>query len=991
MGRKDSYNLSDIKELFDKYVLPTYKRQGGNSYILKYVKGLCGKLKIPYYLSDSDIKISFEGFEKLKEVMINRWLFFNNEVEYYSSNEVAELFGCSSAHISQLVKRNILSVQTIIGTFYFSKSDIDSIVNFLSQTLGFEEIVKKVHESSNHSDLAKVTIRSYIKKYLTYFENPIDNYDIRINRGDIRLLIEKVYEFYVPKDNDFDISKVFKGKKYKYLNEMLNKENYLDIEFFKNMYEKKYKSTGFSKIVRHVVHVCKNQNVQLYVNKEMDNIYIRNEDQEQYLYYYKLIETIENSDEYYTNSEVQEIFQIKNTVRVAEYVDAIKVENKYYMSKKKIDEIVAILNNTLPTKTVMEELNVGEKTINRALKELQISYIHRGNFPILGNSHLIYKSDLLKINTFIQKERRIKKANHPYEKYKVMIEDAVFNNELVKTNTAYEKFVQDRIKYNEGQYIVNALFTIFSKIISQLSKEIMEHNDHEITEFISSLETKISKREFSFFIDFCKDSYLTKYNNVYKVELYAGGDGKNPYTFQQWIDFGGILFNTEGDFYGDLIKKAMERRGYAMSWLFCAIHYTCAWRSKDLISKLPIPSLETILKMNEEEVLTTIKSRNFTKEMARRVIISIVSEIKAFEKIPSKREKDKANPSLKFVVEESYVYQLGLLIALCEVHRRKVYRNNVSSNNKGQSGSGYGDFSSLITESATRRENHIKFFGEIYHEIFGEEGFTNQRANKTFMGIFQKKSQEHGWHIGYQMASIIRSHKPNKRGNALSTQVYLEHLNKGKDIDLITSALTERGTFGFIPYLILNTIKGSNFSELDMSEQNNEINKLLPLKPYEIERIVKESIANRSRTKDILKEIISNSSRAELLEVMKKISNGDAPSKMEHSQCLIKCIDRSACINPSYTDCIGCDFHIPEMYFLLEFREMFEEILWQLQNTKHEFDKKRLSHAITVIYFPILKEAVASFGSQKVKSFIDTDKLKESIKKLHENKQLLLG
>ncbi len=258
------------------------------------------------------------------------------------------------------------------------------------------------------------------------------------------------------------------------------------------------------------------------------------------------------------------------------------------------------------------------------------------------------------------------------------------------------------------------------------------------------------------------------------------------------------------------------------------------------------------------------------------------------------------------------------------------------------------------------------------------------------MGIIQTQSQKNGWNIGYQLASIIRSHKPDSRGTALSTQVYLEHLNKGKEIDQITTALTERGTFGFIPYLILKTIEGEKFNDLDMLEQNREINGLLPLKPYELERIVKDSLVNRDRIKSRINELINKLSRSELIDVLKKILNGDAPSKMEHSHCFIKCFDKSACIYPAKINCVGCDFHIPEMYFLIEFRNMLGEVLFELENTKFDFDKQRLSYAIKSIYLPILQEAMVILGDNKVKSFIDTKGIKDNIVKLHKNGKLLL-
>lgn len=358
----------------------------------------------------------------------------------------------------------------------------------------------------------------------------------------------------------------------------------------------------------------------------------------------------------------------------------------------------------------------------------------------------------------------------------------------------------------------------------------------------------------------------------------------------------------------------------------------------------------------------------------------MVNYIKNFRIIPKKTENIDNIPPLKFVVEKNYVYQIGLLIALCEAHRR---------NGKAK-GSKHLNTDYLITDRATIIEVHENFFGEKYKMIFKGEGFYNRRATVTFMGIIQRTSQDYGWGIGYQLSSIFRSHKSGRSGVSNSTQEYLESINKNKDIDQVTNALMERGTFGFIPYLITKMLLGENLTEIDIEKQNKEINEIIPLKPFQIEKIMKSSSLNKNKVISILNELFVTK-KEDLLKVLLKLSAGEAPSKMEYAQCLLKCIDIKACVNHNRTDCIGCDYFIPEMYFLLEFKVMLEELITKIKNAKSDFDKIRFSYSLVSVYLPILQQAIKTIGKKRVETFIDVKELKVKIKNLHDNNHLLLG
>src|SRR5699024_10783293 len=105
-------------------------------------------------------------------------------------------------------------------------------------------------------------------------------------------------------------------------------------------------------------------------------------------------------------------------------------------------------------------------------------------------------------------------------------------------------------------------------------------------------------------------------------------------------------------------------------------------------------------------------------------------------------------------------------------------------------------------------------------------------------------------------------------------QVYLEHINKNNSVDEITYGLLERGTFGFMPYLMLGILHNEKeISEFNLLEQNEMIEELIPLNPIEVERLVKNSSLNTGKAKAIMQELMI-SDKEDILKVLGKLSKG---------------------------------------------------------------------------------------------------------------------
>ncbi|MED1855175.1 hypothetical protein P4V33_26670, partial [Brevibacillus borstelensis] len=606
--------------------------------------------------------------------------------------------------------------------------------------------------------------------------------------------------------------------------------------------------------------------------------------------------------------------------------------------------------------------------------QLGVKFIPKNTYPLL-NAMLIYKDEIWKIENYLNGKSELENASSDYDRFYIETKNVKPNVNIPRTLEAYDNFIIKRFRENQTGYVYTNLVNLYVVMVPMLQKEIMRYTTDELTELLEAIPQQVAQREFTNFIDYCKKRYVSKSKERIKLGT-TKGKGNEAYTFEQWLEFARLLFSPNQE----LLKKAITNRTNAMVWLYSALHYVCGWRTDDLI-KLPFPPLENVLGLNEEEVFECIQTGEFTLEMAQRVVNYVMLEVKAFHIKPRKTRR-KHNQRLKFVVNDDYVYIIGLLIALCEAHRVKVEKSKHRWLNS----------STILTERVTKRETHIEFFGEAYNHIFGNETFSNNSATKTYFNWNQKLSQDEGWGMGYEINAILRGHYRGKDGIAQTTQVYLKYINKSNDVDKITEGLLARGVFGFSKHLLMKALLHEDeyreYTVLQLTQQNQAIQEMFNLKPFHIEQMVKGITEYRGRVLEVFQQLMTTH-KGQMKEIFKKISMGEAPSKMEHSQCLLKTVSRSACAYPTREHCIGCEYAMNEMYFLIEFGQRFKQLLNNLRNAKHDFDKQRYTYALFYVYLPIFQEAVSYFGKERVGTFVKV--AKQEINELRENNQLLFG
>lgn len=947
---------------------------------------ICKKLDLSLENIDNNFFIDSVEYKILKEVLLIREQYINkkNGVELYSAKETADLLSIPNSYFNNFKNKEGLKIKTVInGSFYFDKQEVDELREFLKKTYSLEELINYVREETTFTDITRTIVRLYIKRYFEFSLNPVDKNDWRTNKSDKDNIIRVIKNNYKPQKTHNDYKEImFKlsggETNIKYVDKS-RIEHFLDKSILRKYAKQKYLFINADllgrRLIEHVITICNKQNIEWFTNYEFSNIYIPEQSSEEYIKYY------EYSDDtllyYYSSKEVKEMFGRSNLALVAQYAETITIGNMKFFKKEKIQELEEIYKKYVKISVIAKDLKLRNVQVSRIAMKLGLKTINGKGIPYMEANELIEIKDVPVIKEYFFKKENINNAKSSYEKFKMSIHDFNVKRKLPKTEALFDKYIKLRLSKLENN-LTGTYVKIYQNILLNLDKEITEYKNSEITVLFTKVKYELAKREFAFFLNYCKECTLTKYDVNFSSNSIKSPPTK-PYDYQQWFYFGYLLFNKEQPLYTTYLNKALKERANAMVWLYCSMHYVCGWRSTDIMKAIPKIPLEVIIESNEEEVLQLIKTNIFSEEMAQKTVNYVMDYINGFQIKPSKTKKKRNTPPLKLVVEKSYVFQIGLLLALCESHRRITEKKGTKRLNT--------DY--LMTDRATIVDAHSIFFGEEYKKIFKDEGFYNRRANVTFMGLIQKISQNQGWGVGYQLSSIFRSHKQGRQGIAKSTEVYLESINKNKDIDEISQGLMERGIFGFIPYVMTKVLLGEELIQLDIEKQNSKIKEILPFSPAQVERILKGASLNNSKVKSLLDNLLITK-KENMLKVLQKIVKGNAPSKMNYSQCLLKCVDIKACIDHKRTECLGCTYLIPDMYFLLEFKVLLNELLLKVQTEKNEFDKIRFSHSLVSVFLPILQQAIYILGKERVEAFINLNIIKESIKKLHDENHLLL-
>lgn len=266
--------------------------------------------------------------------------------------------------------------------------------------------------------------------------------------------------------------------------------------------------------------------------------------------------------------------------------------------------------------------------------------------------------------------------------------------------------------------------------------------------------------------------------------------------------------------------------------------------------------------------------------------------------------------------------------------------------------------------------DYVHFFGDKYIQIYGNNAFSNRRANKSYMDDIVDTT-ERFQHIdrkimGYKVASYARAHVTGENGISESTSRYLRTKLDGLGVNEILILLFEMGTCSFIPYFLLEIVYGNKFSSLNVQEQT-EIMKMSGLDAYKTEMLSKALVTSYRRTNSIIemffKQYHTEETKQMIAEQMlNNIVERSALAKISGMSCLCAA-KRMPCPFPD-RDCPGCAYGIYEASFLYQMMDRVRTAYKRLESSESIGEKKKMQMLIDEELLPGTCEILSQVKSK---------------------------
>src|SRR5699024_8038599 len=406
---------------------------------------------------------------------------------------------------------------------------------------------------------------------------------------------------------------------------------------------------------------------------------------------------------------------------------------------------------------------------------------------------------------------------------------------------------------------------------------------------------------------------------------------------------------------------ALKNKSYANMWVYTILLLTDFIRGQDLIMSTPNIDLEAF----------NITSHDwfFDNELSDHQAQSIINQLYLHFRY---QRTSKTDDLLTFIVAPDLVKPLAYALAISELHRR-IDQSNI-----------------LLDTFLEGKFNTIKTSGKLSHKSFFNQmkdrsdfDFHSRKMNRSvatylFYSIAEEDGQDSD--LALHLTQVSRSHRSPD-----STSRYIQATNKDGSINRVSYNLFKRGHFGWLyNYLILYVSQfQNNQSSIEqrsklIEEIRNEFsptnlenvaeyvhNSLIPVPLKSKFDNMKTFLHNIYKKRQTVISKLKEYSKAEIRDIITKLSNGDLPSKNENAQCLVY----PNCIKPELANCFSCEYVIPGNLMLIQLNEELNRLINNLQTATNEIiiqrESKFLMHTLL-----IWKEARLAFGDEKVNAYI---------------------
>lgn len=514
------------------------------------------------------------------------------------------------------------------------------------------------------------------------------------------------------------------------------------------------------------------------------------------------------------------------------------------------------------------------------------------------------------------------------------------NNTFEKLKKFYETFdIPDDTRLQLNEFIFRYLKVDVCFVTDAGLKELVDVVCEDIPKYVGDA--------FTMFLAWVKEHYSVCYVNDYMLTKRISREDENEAYEQE--DYLQLLYYLYCPSYIDdrhMYQKAAQSKNYADTWLYLALHFICALRDTDLV-RIPHPRLER----EPEDILKDIKRGTFTDKEAVKVIYSIIYPLRNSPLKPNKTKRYSSVPYIKFDVPESCEVHIGMLFAIAEAHRIIA---------------GVSDNEPLIRVIKSYREIS-KNMGDEIGMLFIESDFKARRMNKAYMqSIFELTDtvSQNGDEFstkGYMMAAFARSHKGSFGEFAHTTYRYLKDANmSGLTPEYVAKELFERGVLSFIPSMLLKMITGGGYNRLTVQNQTRLI-KELGMSPGEIETAVKVSDSAFRKSAETAADIYRNTDRETVINVLHRMGNGEAVSKMRECGCLYSAFGK-LCPYDDNHNCMNCDYEISSKSTIFLMASEFNRLNGLYKSAESLNEKEKCKSMIVNIVMPAMNEILTCAG-----------------------------
>ncbi len=632
--------------------------------------------------------------------------------------------------------------------------------------------------------------------------------------------------------------------------------------------------------------------------------------------------------------------------------------NHKYVSKNEFNKHVSLVQKLEKDYIKLSDIegrNIKrEYIVRKGIKNIRykgVTYIHKEDEKLLVE-HL---------NQFHAK----KQADTIESRFRIEYEKIEGKEQYPQFNKIFLEFV--RIKGERSKNLIEStyMFSLYKAILENMEKDFNRMDDKEKSDllwkvFLKNGHVNRFKRDMIFF-----NNYLSE-KLKYSVQKLSLNDYSKPlecYEEEAYISLLAKIIEILAD--KEKVKKLYGNWKLSTAITYIFIHYTLAWRNRDLVEQLPIADLRHINGIEDGE--SFIKWLECGNEISEYQALEICNELEniteRLRKTASKNEQE-----LFCVISSEFSKNIATLLCICEASK-SIYIEKVT---KAKLLKNPNVFHEVSTQPQKIRELLIDAFALDINKILKGK-FDNRRMNKSFLQLVRDKAEELGIAYSYYLAQISRGHKPIDGCFSEMTKIYLK-----KDISKASIKAFAMGTMGSVQHIMLELVN-SEYNNLDDLKQIEAV-KELDITAYAVETHVAKIVQKIQSMKKEVERYFRDG--GDFQKFMEKLIYGQNVYGIERgTRCLLKITrDEKGIVRikgcnyekernnfkcpRKRSTCIGCDYLIALRYFIYEFNRKINIFLDEMDKYETELERDILIDIFNQDYVPIMNEMAQVIGEE---------------------------